>query len=320
MDFQVIPRRKFKKRSVNLLILILMISSLIVVLGNLSLAVLDHFNLYYARFPFQGTGFETSITFPTIYFLFYVWRLRRHQRRLQRALHDFDLVQLTKDGKVGLFLYLRSFRLGRSTLLRRLVPFAYGDQSLLDATLGKEAFHIEEDISSAIHPYGLLVAIGDRGDSYGAPKVVVSDEKWQDRFHQLATNSNMIYMQPDLTQSVRWEVDQLLSNESYLLKTAWVMPRSGKGKWTETRDGLQQDIGLVLPQHQANGGIFRLSPDFGDVIDTGVFTGALIEVLEEANRNSRQFDVEQVWERARANERSTDQRLREIRKRVALLR
>ena len=115
-------------------------------------------------------------------------------------------MQLTKAGNVGLFLYLRSFRLGRSTLLRRLVPWAYGDQSLLDASIpGAAAFHFEEDISNAIGPHGLLIAIGDRGDSYGAGKVIVSDEKWKDRFHLLATHSWAIFRQPDLTRSVRWE-------------------------------------------------------------------------------------------------------------------
>ena len=134
----------------------------------------------------------------------------------------------TKAGNVGLFLYLRSFRLGRSTLLRRLVPWAYGDRSLLDASIpGAAAFHFEEDISNAIGPHGLLIAIGDRNDSYGAGKIIVNDEKWKDHFHWLATHSWTIFMQPDLTPSVRWEIGQLVANMSYLRKTVWVMPRSG---------------------------------------------------------------------------------------------
>src|SRR5262249_23264726 len=105
----------------------------------------------------------------------YAWRLRRQQRTLQKALDGLDLDRLTGNGATGLYLYLRSFRLGRSTILRRLIPYAYGDQSLVDASLGLAAFHFEEDIANAIGRNGLLIAIGDRGDSYGAAKLVTSD-------------------------------------------------------------------------------------------------------------------------------------------------
>ena len=193
-----------------------------------------------------------------IVFLIYLWKLPRQQRQLQQALQNLDLVQLTKDGKVGLFLYLRSFRLGRSTLLRRFVPYLYGDQSWRPFS---KAVFFEEDISNAIHPHGLLIAIGDTGDSYGAGKIITSDEKWKDHFHWLASHSRTIFVQPDLTKSVRWEVDQLLSNLSYLRKTVWVMPRSGEDKWSDIRDGLRHDIGVVLPPHQADGSMFRLRPE-----------------------------------------------------------
>lgn len=261
--------------------------------------------------------------------LLYLWRLRRHQRRLQQALQNLNLMELTKDGKVGLFLYLRSFRLGRSTLLRRLVPFAYGDQSLLGSTFGTEVFHFEEDISNAIYPHGLLIAIGDRHDSYGAGKVIVSDEKWKDRFHELATHSCIIFMQPDLTQSVRWEIGQLLSNTLYLRKTVWFMPRSGGDKWNEIRDGLRQDIGIVLPPHHAEGGMFHLRPDSDEVpvVVPKMFVSTLTTAIEKAEHKGHPFDVEPLlleayWD-SRANEeqiRANDQEIREIGKRRLKLR
>jgi hypothetical protein len=192
---------------------------------------------------------------------------------------------------------------------------------LLEATIGAEVLHFEEDISNAIHPHGLLIAIGDRSDSYGAGKIIVSDEKWKDHFHWLATHSRTIFMQPDLTESVRWEVGQLLNNLLYLRNTVWVMPRSGKAEWSDIRDGLRHDIGVVLPPHQAGGSMFCMRPDSGDVpITPKRFISALTRVLGEANRNGDQFDIRQVWEQTVVDERNirvNDEALRQIRKKVS---
>jgi hypothetical protein len=315
MDFQVLPHRKLKKRSISLIALFLLVP----VLALVPFALLydpEEFSRPHSILP----GLLGSLLGTGIGFLVYVRRLHRQQLRLQQALRDFDLVQLTNEGKVGLFLYLRSFKMGRSTLLRRLVPYAYGDQPLLHAIFGAEAFHFEEDISNAIVPHGLLIAIGDRKDSYGAGKIIVGDEKWKDHFHWLATHSWTIFMQPDLTQSVRWEVGQLVGNMSYLRKTVWVMPYKGKRKWTEIRDGLQQDIGVVLPHHRAGGGMFRLrSSGDAPVFPPNKFLSVLTKALEEANHSGRLFDVEEVWERPLADERgkrANDEALREIRRKV----
>lgn len=309
MDFQVLPRRKFRKTTLGLVAFLVMSLTLISLLtGIIELLANPHAH------PQFGSGLGYVIV---IGFLVYSWKLRRQQRELQQALQKLDLVRLTKDGKVGLFLFLRSFRLGRSTLLRRLMPWAYGDQSLIDATIGLEAFHFEEDISNAIHPH-LLIAIGDRGDSYGAGKVIVSDDKWKDHFNSLATHSWVIFMQPDLTQSVRWEVGQLLGNESYLRKTVWVMPRSGTATWTEIQDGFRKDIDLALPPHHGDGGVFRLRPDSGDLpVVPKIFVSTLTSVLEEAKQNGQPFAIERLWERALDNDRhsrANDQALRELHK------
>ena len=316
MDLRIVPLRNFRKKSASLLVLILFVPALLVILSGLGLAILKDLGYEDPNTPVSSGGPAGVILIAGTAPLLYLWKLRRHQRRLQRALQDLNFIELTKDGRIGLFLYLRSFRFGRSTLLRRFVPYAYGDQSLLAATFGFEVFHFEEDTSNAISPYGLLIAMGDRGDSYGAGKVIVSDEKWKDRFHQLANQSWMIFMQPDLTQSVRWEIGQLRSNTSYLRKTVWFMPRSGGDKWTEIRDGLRQEIGVVLPPYDSEGGMFRLCPDSGNApIVPKIFVSTLTSVLEEAKHNGHPLDVERLWELALANDRdirANDQALRDI--------
>ena len=217
-----------------MVVLVLFVPSLLYVLLNFYLAGMTDLGLADSNTRVQSPGGPVVlIVFSGFAFLVYCWRLRRRQRRLQRALQNLDLEHLTKDGKVRLFLYLRSFRLGRSTLLRRLIPYAYGDQSLFAAAAGREGFNFEEDVSNAIVPFGLLVAIGDRDNSYGAGKIIVDDEKWKDHFHWLATHSWMIFVQPDLTPSVRWEVGQLVAKLSYLRKTVFFMPHSGGDNWDE---------------------------------------------------------------------------------------
>jgi hypothetical protein len=323
VDFQALPRRRFKKKSIGLLTLVLLIPALLFFSFNLYLAIMKDLGFAGPDTRVENTGGTGLLFSSAIGFLIYCWKLRRQQRQLQQALRDLDLVRLTKDGKVELFLYLRSFRMGRSTLLRRLVPYFYGDQSLLDAAAGAEVVHFEEDISIAIDPHGLLIAIGDRNDSYGAGKIVVSDDKWKEHFHWLATHSRTIFVQPDLTESVKWEVSQLLGNSSYLHKTAWVMPRGGKDKWSEIRDGLRQDIGVVLPPHHADGSVFRLRPDSPDVpVALNRFMPALTRVFDQANRDGEQYDIDQVWEQIAVDERDTranDEALRRIRGKIPLL-
>lgn len=318
MECQVVARRKFKKKSFHPLLLVLLIPSFLATLLALITALLIDLGLARPGTNITTPGPAGAVLGAGIGFLIYGWRLRRQQFRLQQALRNLDVKQLTENGKLGLFLYLRSFRKGRSTLLRRFVPYIYGDQSLLDATLGAEAFHFEEDISNAIASHGLLIAIGDRNDSFGAGKIIISDHQWKDHFHWLATHSSTIFMQPDLTQSVRWEVAQLVGNVSYLRKTVWVMPRSAGGTWTGIRDGLRQEFDVILPPHHADGGMFRLSPDCIPV-RPWVFTATLTQVLEEANCNGQPFDIERVWELAFSNERAiraNDQALRNVRKRI----
>src|SRR5262252_9455784 len=103
MDFEVLPRRKLTKKSIGPFSLVSLIAGLFILLSQL-------------RFQFiVALLMDLVLVLVASGFLVYGWRLRRQQRRLQQALQDLDLVQLTKDDKVGLFLYLRSFRMGRST-------------------------------------------------------------------------------------------------------------------------------------------------------------------------------------------------------------
>ena len=326
MDFQVLPRRRLQKKTIGLFSLFFLFPvALLYVSLNLYMSLMRDFG--FAGPETRDESFNAGAAgwlASGLAFLVYVWKLRRQQRRLQQALQDLDLVRLTKDGKVGLFLYLRSFRMGRSTLLRRFVPYFYGDQSLLAAAAGAEVVHFEEDISNAIAPHGLLIAIGDRNDSYGAGKIVVSDDKWKDHFHWLATHTRAIFVQPDLTESVRWEVSQIFSNLSYLRKTIWVMPPGGEEQWSEILDGLRHDSGVILPPHQASGGAFRLRSGSPDVpVAPSIFISALTNAFEEAVRNGEQFDVDQVWEQMVVDERdirANDEALREIRRKIPLLR
>jgi len=133
----------------------------------------------------------------------------------------------------------------------------------------------------------------------------------------------MIFVQPDLTPSVRWELGELVAEMSYLRKTVLVMPHSGGDEWTEIRDGLRQDIGVVLPPHHAGGGMFRLRPGPDDVlVAPNTFILSLTRALEEADCNGKQFDAEEVWEELVADERAirtNDKKLREIRRDIPLL-
>ena len=70
--------------------------------------------------------------------------------------------------------------------------------------------------------------------------------------------------------------------------------------------------------------MFRLRPDTDDVlVAPNRFVFSLTRVLEEANRNGKQFDAEQLWGEVLADElaiQANDKKLREIRGEIPLLR
>src|SRR5262249_1955498 len=148
-----------------------------------------------------------------------------------------------------LLLYLRSFRLGRSTLLGRLLPWNWGlTRWWFDRS------QIEEDVANAISGVGVLIAIGNKGDSYGAGKIITSDETWKSKFDLLAEGSLAIFVLPDTTASVKWEIAQILSRQKLLQKTIWVIPAISEKRWSPLRDELFKDLGFLLPHGGWKGG------------------------------------------------------------------
>jgi hypothetical protein len=191
-------------------------------------------------------------------------------------------------------LFLRSFDVARSSLVARFirelgVVVRLGSEVLqLDfivqiLRLGFEAlqgaggsthplvphrpYEVEENLDNAIGLNAMFVALGDRLASYGAAKITVKDEEWQNIFYRLANASQLIFMMPGPSPGALWELWQIMWSRSLREKTVFIMPPEGSGvavtacthprEW-ETVSDVAAELGVKFPPYSHEGCYFRL--------------------------------------------------------------
>jgi YidC/Oxa1 family membrane protein insertase len=198
-------------------------------------------------------------------------------------------------GDCPIILFLRSFSIARSSLGAKfwveLSSIVRASISSTTATLvGDTAgfvdrrYEVEENLDSAIGLNAMFVAIGDRLASYGAAKITVKEEDWQNTFCRLANASQLIFMMPGPSASLLWELSQILRSPSLLEKTVFIMPRGGKPSlvkaWGMVSDVAAQ-LGVSFPVYSSQGCYFRLREDGhpSDAVALEPFTRALREFV-----------------------------------------
>jgi hypothetical protein len=190
-----------------------------------------------------------------------------------------------------IILFLRSFDIARSSLTARfVVELGYvvrsginiGIASLVGDNVGlaDRRYEVEENLDNAISSNAMFVAIGDRLASYGAAKITVKEEDWQQTFYRLANVSQLIFMMPGPSAFALWELSQIARSPSLLQKTVFIMPRGGQQSlvhaWEIARDAIA-NIGVNLPVYSIEGCYFRLREDGNpsDIVALEPFTRAL---------------------------------------------
>jgi len=151
---------------------------------------------------------------------------------------------------LGLFPYIGG--LGQGFVVSRLVLW-FGILRPLD---------IEEDLADRIGNDGIFIAISDKTASYGATKLLSTDDEWRTDFELLAERAAIIFLYPGMSQHVIWKVNYILERPILRDKTVWIMPRVSGAQWELIRLQCQEDLKVVLPLHASRLGYFRIGENF----------------------------------------------------------
>jgi YidC/Oxa1 family membrane protein insertase len=201
-----------------------------------------------------------------------------------------------------IILFLRSFDIARSSLGTRFVMelsyalqfFNVGASSAIgdNVTWLNPHYDVEENLDNAIGLNAMFIAIGDRVASYGAAKIIVREEDWQETFYRLANVSQLIFIMPGPSAPVLWELSHIVRSRSLLEKTVFIMPRQRQEKtaafmvpledkslaraWAMVSDAVAE-LGASLPGYSSAGCYFRLREDGhpSEIVALERFTRAL---------------------------------------------
>lgn len=194
------------------------------------------------------------------FFAYYRLFLRRRQDALNAEVP-------ASDGMLARYvLYLRAFS-GSG----RIRTATFGESWLTKSIIGNR-WSIEHALSVAVHPTWRLLAIGDKHRTIGASKITTDDADWQDEFRARAAAAEQIFLLPDVSPSLMWEMRTIQSDPTLAAKTLLVMPPAranpfltlfglipGRTKryWSRMRRVWAAE-GWDLPEYRASGALLRL--------------------------------------------------------------
>lgn len=232
-----------------------------------------------------------------------------------------DELTATLSGAVAsdrmLVLFLRSFDVAQSGPLQRVMEIINVLTALVardGRQIGSGRYDAEEHLDDAIDSEAMFVAIGDKRASFGAAKIIVKDEDWQETFRRLTDAAQLIFMMPGPSPAVLWELSQIMQSQNLLDKTIFIMPRAGSmplfsrgslGKgaeataWVRLTETVFRELGVTLPRYHSEGCFFRLRSGHPcETLGLEQFTAQLKKSLTQ-RPNVHTFDVRDAWQLGR---------------------
>ncbi len=105
---------------------------------------------------------------------------------------------------------------------------------------GGATIDFETLLAAAVQGTTPLVALGRSGEQVGAGRIQSGDDAWQRTFALLAPGAEIIFVLPGESESVRWEVDWLRTNQ-LLGRCIFLAPREGR-LFTVRTDGTTETV------------------------------------------------------------------------------
>ena len=176
-----------------------------------------------------------------------------------RTLYDDRVIDIPH------ILYLRSFDAEKSgvgfRLLRAIDPRRIASSTSFYTPAGREIYSfydVEEQLADSFSRVGLVVAIGDKGTSFGATRVVVDDTRWQREFVQLTQTAAFIVLAPSASGGLLWEAAAIFADRDLLENTVLVMPRNAYAdEWRELCKLCEERFQVTLRSYRGPGCFFR---------------------------------------------------------------
>jgi hypothetical protein len=214
-----------------------------------------------------------------------------------------------------IILFLRSFKETEAGLFGRIVLMLFAWIGFAEG--GGEAaitsFLVEEKLDEAVGGRCLFLAIGNKRTSYGSAKILVEDAEWTQTFHTLAHSAALILMMPASSQSVLWELSQILASHDLLSKTFfltsggtkwdfWMNKNANARGWDEFANMVQDRYELRIPPYPGDACSLRLRPNDHSWQKVGInaFTHGLVKYVTDRDKVSNsEFDLDQMLECAR---------------------
>ena len=245
--------------------------------------------LFYVAVGWDATSRQPSLFLVAVFFLitslsffaYYRVFLRRRQDVLNAGAARAD------EASRSVVLFLRAFSRGHRI---RVLTFA---GSWLTKSIIGNRWSIEHALSVAVHPDWVLLAIGDKYRTIGAAKITTEDAHWQQEFGARAGSVDQIFLLPDVSPSLLWEMRAIADDPTLAAKTLLVMPpeRSSlilrafgviRGRnaryWGRVRRGWARE-GWHLPEYRACGALLRLRDGEIRIVagDIGNFEPAVVQ-------------------------------------------
>lgn len=216
---------------------------------------------------------------------FYLYRWHRRSAQMRRNKTARAMI----DDPRGFILYLRSFITSRRLTVRNTLP------SVLDRLLVGRYWDAELALEFGFEGQCAMLAIGDKGNSYGAAKITSDDKDWKQLLEVLVDRCRCIFVVPLATPGTLYELVFLTADPTRIRKTIFVMPptyfswsalfsfisgHSHRRRWRQARATLAEKK-IEIPAYSRKGCLFLLDEQ-GHCIrtfSTGGFDGRYLDEL-----------------------------------------
>lgn len=142
--------------------------------------------------------------------------------------------------------------------------------------LPPERFELEAQLARAVEPIGPLVALGAPLEHFGAGRVQVGDDEWQEAVAQLLLAAELIVLLPSSRKGTLWEISKILTAD-VVARTVVVDPPDGSVAWVGADDDELEDYdhaaewtavrrafakrGYALPANDPRGQLMFFGPE-----------------------------------------------------------
>jgi tetratricopeptide (TPR) repeat protein len=163
----------------------------------------------------------------------------------------------------GKVLFLRPFLTAGSLMLSS--QFTGPESFAVQFKTEPDPITLESALYRVLGEHLSFSSIAGRSDGLGATRIfIIGGDGWQSMVLSEFDTAEVIMMIPQDSPGVRWEINTLLERK-LLARTLFVMPPEChdfdvQALW-EKAGSLMSDLGLILPQWQANGLFFQLSEE-----------------------------------------------------------